>query len=346
MWLERADGFFFPRDKISAAIESTLQMLSLDGAAQISDEGFLLPFEQSFLLSEADAEELSLPPRNPYRISIRTEGYVGARNFRYVVEFLRGDDRPLVKPQINGALLRVDDKIFRLNADQFALTNLVAFGNQNLQPPLLTIRQMQRHAAQIDAKLDGYIADKKIVVPDKLSVDFTEIDGDKVKVNPVLLENRGGEICELDSTDFQGAFDNRRRISEVYRGRDGTQYVFDETLRDGLAQIKSVGTLSKSEAERCRLQPKELFTSAAFDFDYSDRVAGVEMMIGGTYQNLDGVKIDWADEEFHSEVPKAKDPVERPPTAVLKIKENFECVDYAAGNTRSFSGWRTRPCTT
>lgn len=72
----------------------------------------------------------------------------------------------------------------------------------------------------------------------------------------------------------------------MYRGKDGTQYVFSETLREGLAQIKSVGTLSKADAIRYKLQPRELFSGDAFDFDYSDRVIGVEEITIGAYQNL------------------------------------------------------------
>lgn len=162
MWLERADGFFFPRSEISATVESKLQTLALDDAAQNSAEGTLLPFDKSVLLSDEDAELLNLPPRNPYQISIRTEGYIGAKNFRYVAEFLDANGRPLTKLEFNGAVLRVgDEKIFRLNADQFAPVNLIRFGNENIQreEPLLTIRQIQRQAHAATAHVDKYIAD-------------------------------------------------------------------------------------------------------------------------------------------------------------------------------------------
>ena len=131
-WQARAEGYFFPRENLSAAIQSKLQMLILEDAAQIFDGGTLIPFEKSFLLSEEDAELLKLPPLNPYQISIRTEGYIGGKNFRYVTEFLEADGRKILKPQIKGALLHVDENIFRLNASQFALINLVKLGNENL----------------------------------------------------------------------------------------------------------------------------------------------------------------------------------------------------------------------
>ena len=343
-WQERADGYFFPRNGLSAAVRAKLQMLAFDETAQISDGGILLPFEKSFGLSEEDAELLSLPPRNPYRISIRTEAYIGAKDFRYVFDFLDGANCPVVKPQVNGALLRVGEEIFRLTADQFALINLVELGNKNFQPQLLTVKQIQMHAAKVDAQLEGYLSadNKKIVVPDKLSVDFTE-DGDKVKVQPVLLENRDGKLTALDSADFQGAFGNRKKILEVYNGSDGVQYIFSRTLQDGLKQIKAVDTLSKADAKRYNQQPKELFSGAAFDFDYSDLVIGVEEMTIGSYQNIGGVKIDWTDELFHSELPTPETASERSPTFVLKIKENFERVDYAKrldATRRKFFGGR------
>lgn len=283
-WQERAEGYFFPKENLSAAIQSKLQMLILEDAAQIFDGDTLIPFEKSFLLSEEDAELLNLPPLNPYQISIRTEGYIGGKNFRYVTEFLKPDGRKILKPQIKGALLHVDENIFRLNASQFALINLVKLGNENLshEEPLLTVKKIQRQAAEAQAEVDKYISEKKIIVPDKLDVDFQE-SGDAVKVLPILLENRAGNLEPIDSADFQTAFDKRKKILTSYRSKDGSQYVFSETLRDGLAQIKSVGTLGKEDAARYKLQPKELFTGAAFDFNYSDRVVGVEEIQIGAY---------------------------------------------------------------
>ena len=103
-WQERAEGYFFPRENFSAAIQSKLQMLILEDAAQISESGTLIPFEKSFLLSEEDAELLNLPPLNPYQISIRTEGYIGGKIFRYIPEFLKPDGSQIIKSQIKGAL--------------------------------------------------------------------------------------------------------------------------------------------------------------------------------------------------------------------------------------------------
>lgn len=291
IWQATDGGYFFPHSEdLSAAVQSKLQTLILEDSAQISASGTLIPFEKSFTLSEEDAELLSLPPRNPYQLSIRTEGYIGGKSFRYVVELLNPDGRPVVKPQINGALLRVgEETLFRLNADQFALINLAKLGNENIsrEEPLLTVKRIQQQATAAEAQIDGYISEKnkKIIVPDKLDVDFQE-SGDSVKVAPILLENHDGELKPIDSADFQVAFGKRNRISGVYRGKDGAQYVFSETLRDGLAQIKSVGTLSKADAIRYKLQPRELFSGDAFDFDYSDRVIGVEEITIRSYQNL------------------------------------------------------------
>ena len=338
IWQERADGYFFPQENLSAAIESKLQMLLLEDAAQISDGGTLIPFEKSVWLSEEDAELLNLPPRNPYQISIRTEGYIGGKIFKYVVEFLNADGRKVVKPQINGAIVHVGENLFRLNANQFALINLVKLGNENLprEEPLITVKKIQETAPIAEAKLDGYLSDKNknIIVVDKLDVDFQE-SGDAVKVAPVLLKNFGGILKPIDSADFQGAFNNRREIKSTYRGRNRTQYVFSETLRDGLAQIKSVGTLSKADAARYKLQPKELFSGAAFDFDYSDRVIGVEEMEIGSYANFNLFKTDWGEGGIFPPPPKNST---RRTVLGLKIKENFEQIDYTKGLAKGRQG--------
>ena len=169
-------------------------------------------------------------------------------------------------------------------------------------------------------------------MPDKLDVDFQE-SGDTVKVLPILLENRHGKLEPIAGADFQTTFDKRKKILTSYRSKDGSQYVFSETLRDGLAQIKSVGTLGKEETARYKLQPKELFTGAAFDFNYSDRVVGVEEIQIGAYQISGGVKINWTEENFSAAPPAPKDSIERSKVFALKIKENFERIDYAKALT-------------
>ena len=338
-WQEREEGYFFPYDNLSAAVKSKLEMLSLDDTAQTSDAGTLIPFEKSVLLSEEDAELLNLPPHNPYQMSIWTEGYIGSKNFKYVVEFLNPDSRPIVNPKINGAILHIgNDGVFRLNADQFALINLMKIGNESSshEATLLTAHHIQKHATATDAKLDEYLSadNAKIVVPDKLSVDFIDFSSNAVKVQPLLLENRDGQSELIDSTSFQEAFGNRRKVLSSYRDKNGKRYVFTEALQDGLEQIKSVGTLSKDDAARYRLQPKELFSGEVFDFNYSDRVVGLEEVKVSSYYSSERAKIDWVDvdEKSHDETPKEppppREPRERPKIFALKIKENFECVDY------------------
>ena len=98
IWQATADGYFFPQENLSTAVKSKLETLILEDSAQISDDGTLIPFEKSFLLSEEDAELLNLPPRNPYQLSIRTEGYIGGKNFKYVVDLLNPDGSHVVKP--------------------------------------------------------------------------------------------------------------------------------------------------------------------------------------------------------------------------------------------------------
>ena len=198
-------------------------MLSLEDFAQVVDGGILIPFAKSVGLTEEDAELLHLPPHNPYQVSIRTEGYIG-KDFRYVVKLLNADGRPVIKPQINGALVHVGENLFRFNANQFALINLVEFGNKNLPraEALLNVKRIQETASRAAANIEGYISagNKKIVVPDKLSVDFQD-SGDGFKVQPVLLENHGGKLEAIDSADFQRAFDKRKRIVDTYTSRDG-----------------------------------------------------------------------------------------------------------------------------
>lgn len=280
-WLETSTGYFYPKIvKLSSAIQAKLQMLISDDVAVESDEGITIPFEKSVLLSNEDAELLKFPPRNPYRISIRTLGTLGNVDFRFILEIMRPSGENFVSPKINGALLHTDSETtYRLNAAQYELVRLTQESNKNIANldrrqaesySYENIYNVQKYAGMTDAKVDNFLSAEniKIVKPDGLDVEFQETYDGNFQVQPVLLvENADGKFIDIETKDFQEAFKRHRDISSMYMDRNRTRYICSDDIKQGLQQIKSVPKINKADKERYSKQPKELFSGDVFHFD-------------------------------------------------------------------------------
>ncbi len=281
IWLETSTGYFYPKTaKLTSAIQAKLQMLISDDVAMESDEGIIIPFEKSVLLSNEDAELLKFPPRNPYRISIRTLGTLGNIDFRFVLEIMRPSGENFVSPKINGALLHTDSEtIYRLNAAQYELVRVTQESNKKISTldrrqatsySYENIYNVQKYAGMTDAKVDNFLSAEniKIVKPDGLDVEFQETYDGNFQVQPVLLvENAEGKFIDIETKDFQEAFKRHRDISNMYMDRNRTRYICSDDIKQGLQQIKSVPKISKADKERYSKQPKELFSGDIFHFD-------------------------------------------------------------------------------
>ena len=376
IWIETPAGYFYPKNnKLSSAILAKLQMLSLDGLTENKGYGFFIAFEKSVLLSDEDAELLKFPPINPYRLSIRTSGILGKSDFRYILEVLRPNGQFFINPKFNGALLHIDsDTIYRLNADQYELVRLAQDSNENISKlndrqeamtrSLTNAYKIQQHANFTDAELDNFLdaENLKIVVPDSLDIEFEEIRSGKFQVQPILLvKGIDGNFYKSSVEEFKETFNRRRKISDVYVGRNRKRFICSENVKRGLAQIKSVPKLDKADKERYSKQPKELFTEEIFNFnsqpkindceaqnwlpdegELSDRVIGIEEMTASTTFEPNAYKINWLNLEtatdIQEELPEkflddfADEAEKRNKTYAIKIKPNFERIDYSRKN--------------
>jgi len=320
-----------------------------ESPASIGGENFKA-FEKSVLLSDEDTELLKFPPKNPYRLSIRTSGILGKPDFKYILEIMRPDGQCFVSPKINGALLHIDSEIiYRLNADQYELVRLTQDSNKNIlklnQKQAMTysfknIFQIQKHAAMTEAKLEKFLSPEnmKIIVPDALDVKFQEISKENFQVQPVLLsKNVDGNFSEINSENFQEIFSKRRDVSDVYVDKNRARYIFSEKIKNGLQQIKSVPKLSKADKAKFFLRPNELFSEEIFHF--SDRIIGIDEISPIIYYGQNIFKTDWfgdiseknEQKNFSADVEEKTDEKNLSEKIfALKIKPNFERIDYVA----------------
>ena len=362
IWIERADGYFYPNDGLSAAVRDALQMLAFDGRAEIEGGGFLIPFEKSVLLSEADAELLKFPPPNPHRLSIRATGDMGHADLRYIIEVMRPDGKFFVRARINGALLHIGSLTYRLNANQYELVRLANASNEHIATlerrqlmsyNFLNAYRIQRRATSLGANVDSYLSvdNTKIVVPEKLGVEFQATADGMFQVQPVPIADGA-----VDVRDFQDAFNRRRDVRDIYVGRDRTRYICSDDVQRGLRQIKSVPKFNRADKGRYSRQPKELFTDEIFSFDaepdaqtdwlpiegeLSDRIVGIEEVNRSSYFGENIFKTDWLSTAGMDETESADDNIDSFSTGIknvagskifaLKIKLNLERLDYFVG---------------
>ena len=305
IWIEKPDGYFYPKNaELSPAIWAKLKILTVENLAEDRIYGIFIAFEKSVHFSDEDAELLNFPPKNPYRLSIRTSGILGKSDFRYILEIMRPDGQNFINPTINGALLHIDSEtIFRLNADQYELVRLTQDSNKNIsilnrQQAMLhgftSVCQIQKYAESTDAKLDKFISAEniKIVMPEGLDIKFQEISQDVFQVQPVLLsKSSDGNFAEVPTENFQETFDKRREVADVYMDKNRTRYIFPENVKRGLQQIKSVPKMNKADKERYSKQPRELFSDEVFHF--SDRIIGIEEVAKNFYGGQNIYKTDW-----------------------------------------------------
>ncbi|MBR2216069.1 MAG: restriction endonuclease [Selenomonadaceae bacterium] len=323
-WQETEKGYLYPKnEQLATATRAKLEMLCLDNVAKEQPDGTLIPFEKAVTFSAEDADLLGFPPHNPYRISIRTSGDLAHANLKYILEVLQPDGRPFVRPKINGAILHIDSETtYRLNSDQYQLVQITQESNAHvsqlsrrevLEYILTNTYHIQKHAKATSAKLDNMLSEKntKIVVADKLDVEFKDVDDDKVKVEPILLmKGNNGELTEIDEQslqDFQDVFNdrkNRNNVRNVYQGKDRVRYVCNAPLQKGLQEIKAVGTISKNDAARYAKQPRELFTEEVFDFtrenrniSFTEKPTGTRKIEGKTNAEQNVETEDWLPSE-------------------------------------------------
>lgn len=322
IWEERDKGYFYPNTlSKNSALWDKLQMLTFEDLAEEKENGVLIPFDKAVSFSPEDADFLKFPPQIPYRLSIRANGDLAHNNLKYILEIMQPDDKAFVRPKFKGALVYIGENVYRLNFDQYQLLCLTQKSNNDLAAinrrevlgyNLTNAYHIGQHANNVDAKLDNTLSEKngKIIVADRLGVEFKE-DANSVTAAPILLtEDSEGNISPIDNADikdFQKAFDGSGSlVRSVYKGENNTRYVCSEKLQSGLKQIKAVKKLSKDDANRYIKQPKELFTEDVFALDndefitdnYSLRVEGIETVSGRSYSGADGRKsIDWLPSE-------------------------------------------------
>lgn len=332
-WICKEEGYRFHWEKESPQwedIQTELEMLYLEGKVVKEGESYVVPHALAASFSRDERELLTLPAVFPYQIYVDKENLLQSNQFRFKVQFLKGDGTLFVNPKIIGSLIQINQDLqFMCNTAQYNILQAAKSGNESVvslsdrndiqSSNMRHVAQIKKNADAVDAKLDGYLDKTKVVAADRLNISVQKDTDGTYYVEPVLLDEEGKPVDPQKEKDFAKTFKTLRAVKPVYQGRDGTYYVFDTEQTDGLKAIKEKKKLSYDEAKKVLLGRGQIFPSHVFDFnreDYSDRVIGYEQFIKKNYPYLKAVEGGWLPPEgkLHFEEPEGISSKEPPIT--------------------------------
>lgn len=283
-WEVKDDGFEFNCSEGEAAQVSKIEEMFSEGKASIIGEDcYIVSHEHIAALSTNERALLDLPEIFPYRLRISANGALVDRSLRYIVDFVKPNGNSFINPTVTGAHIRISaDLQYTFNIGQYLVVKKVEESNKKLASTdevedltrynFLNFADIKEVAEEIDAELDSYLKQNKVVVPKRLSIlPHFEKNGDVI-IAPIIMGENGEEIPF--NGDFQKSFDARDNVKTVYNGT-GVFYVIKPEVEEALKEIKAKHRIPKKKAKDFLKSPGSVFFSPVFDFnlaDYSDRV--------------------------------------------------------------------------
>ena len=303
-WQIRDNGFEFNCAEGEAAQISKIEEMFSEGkASAIGEDSYLITHEHIAALSTNERALLDLPEIFPYRLRISASGALVDRSLRYSVDFVQPNGNSFINPTVIGAHIRISvDLQYTFNIGQYLVVKKVEESNEKLASTdevedltrynFLNFADIKEVAEEIDAELDSYLKQNKVVVPKRLSIlPHFEKNGDVI-IAPIIMGNNGEEIPFNE--DFQKSFDARDNVKTVYNGT-GVYYVIKPEVEEALKEIKANHRIPKKKAKEFLKSPGSVFFSPVFDFnlaDYSDRVIEIGEYKYKTEANAQS-GIDW-----------------------------------------------------
>lgn len=335
-WQEDKDGLVFSNLPEGSCQQERLEMLYFEGQVERKEDGYYISHDNLVGISSDDAELLALPDENPYQLSVNADGTIGYSDLTYRIDVLQPNGKPFVNPVVRGCFLYLDSEtVYRLNRYQY---NLICLKNEsnNTVPSmskrelpiysLTNLAKMHKNAKNTQAKMDSVLSEdnQRIIIPEKLDIEFTEDSNGNVGVNPILLLDNGDTALEQDDANNFDKLFNSKGARSIYtvdqENGKRTKFVCSSAVKSGLAKVQSLNRkrMSIYDAKRYKEQPRELFDDDVFKFkkerlqeddnrkdevsyipqegQYSDRIIGVSEIKKALYYG-NSHKIEWIPQE-------------------------------------------------
>lgn len=286
---------------------SDWNFLQRDILMGLCDNGFAIKYDTSvevspeniYQLDEVERKMLGLPSEYPYDMYISAKGTMLQQDgFSYKVlffSFYPGGD--ILKYDVKGCFLTVDDVEYLFSKEQYALFNAITEFNsldkseRNKRNNLIHFAEIKGLSRSAAAKLDGYLADNDVYVPNKIKV-IVDCDNDKLHLSAA--------IDAEDSEQFTERFDGKDRVKETYRLKKGdgkrVTIVFDDKQTAQLEIVKKYnGTSDRQAIEKLMESPEGVFDTSKVDIHefYSERVIEKGLYRPKYYSFISPYKSEW-----------------------------------------------------
>ena len=173
-------------------------MFSEGKASIIGEDCYIVSHEHIAALSTNERALLDLPEIFPYRLRISANGALVDRSLRYIVDFVKPNGNSFINPTVTGAHIRISaDLQYTFNIGQYLVVKKVEESNKKLASTdevedltrynFLNFADIKEVAEEIDAELDSYLKQNKVVVPKRLSIlPHFEKNGDVI-IAPIII---------------------------------------------------------------------------------------------------------------------------------------------------------------
>lgn len=298
--------FYFEKDGTRANI-SDWNFIQKDILIELCDNGFAIKDdtlvevspENIYQLDEVERKMLGLPLEYPYDMYVSAKDATLLQDgFSYKVlffSFYPGGN--ILQYDAKGCFLTVDGIKYLFSKEQYALFNAITEFNsldkseRNKLNNLIHFAEIKGLSRSAAAKLDGYLADNDVYIPNKIKV-IVDCDNDRLHLSAA--------IDTEDSEQFTERFDKKDRVKETYRLKknEGKRLtvVFDDKQTAQLETIKKYdGTSERHTIEKLMESPESVFDTSKVDIHefYSERVIEKGLYRPKYYSFISPYKSEW-----------------------------------------------------
>lgn len=308
-YIYQAENDLIEEEQYSILYE--LENLYVDGKVDKINSDYIIRHNVAASFENEERDVLHLPAVFPYIISIKHKGNLANNRFHYILSFFDSNGKPFVNPEIIGTYIRISPEVdYLFNYPQYDIVRTVQQCNNTVKGldrinALMFncehLARIKQSVNKVDAKLSDYLKSKNIIVPEKITINIEKKKNDEYLIKPILLEGEEKNFEPLKNVDsFEDAFEKQVRVNSTYIGTDQTIYIMKPNVKSGLQEIKDNEKIKKEDIERIEKQPKEIFSSDAFEFDlsnYSDRVISIGDFVRKSLPYLNATEGSWLPEE-------------------------------------------------
>lgn len=251
---------------------------------EVSSTALTLPLAALAAWPESVAVAAGLPANSPLPIDLRATQGLGKAGTRITTRWLRpGTALPVsTPPQINGLLITLSGKTFRLQEPYYSALNLVeefnALSNDEAMTQLRVWAQIREQLGDtsVSQVSDHNLRALRVITADAFTLSFTTDSRGDVQLEPILMADSAGEeidpsetipraLLAQDEALFAARLDDMPTGSAAFPLANGSYVVVDTRLQKALAAVKALRQSPPDIRKRAALNPEAYFAEVLGD---------------------------------------------------------------------------------